>query len=244
MIKELGEGLVSQNFPANSIAVVLGSSGGIGSAVFDLLRRDKTFSKVIPASRSTKPKVDLKNEQSIKDLAEAVKSTEGDLRLVFDATGVLHSDHFFPEKILKSINTETLYENFMVNAIGPVLCLKYLAPLFPKQGKSVFVSLSARVGSISDNFLGGWYSYRASKTALNQLIKTASVELARSLPSHVSVLFHPGTVSTELSEPFTKSGLSLLTPEDSASKLWAAIKTLDSSDSGKFFDNEKRVIPW
>ena len=132
----------------------------------------------------------------------------------------------------------------MVNAIGPVLCLKYLAPLFPKQGKSVFVSLSARVGSISDNFLGGWYSYRASKTALNQLIKTASVELARSLPSHVSVLFHPGTVSTELSKPFTKSGLSLLTPEDSASKLWAAIKTLDSSDSGKFFDNEKRAISW
>ena len=152
---------------------------------------------------------------------------------------MLHSDYFFPEKKLNSITADILYENFMVNAFGPILCLKYLAPLFPKQGKSVFVSLSARVGSISDNFLGGWYSYRASKTALNQLIKTASVELARSLPSHVSVLLHPGTVSTRLSQPFTKSGRSLLTPEDCAAKLWAAIKTLDSSDSGKFFDNEK-----
>ena len=244
MIDEFAEKLVSQTFPANGIALVLGASGGIGAAVFDLLRRDRTFLKVIPASRFTKPKLDFKDEQSIKDLAEVVKSSEGDLRLVFDATGVLHSDYFLPEKNLKSISTDNLYENFMVNAIGPILCLKHLAPLFPKQGKSVFVSLSARVGSISDNFLGGWYSYRASKTALNQLVKTASVELARSLPSHVSVLLHPGTVSTRLSQPFTKSGRSLLTPEDCAAKLWAAIKTLDSSDSGKFFDNEKRVISW
>jgi len=111
-------------------------------------------------------------------------------------------------------------------------------------GKSVFVSVSARVGSIGDNHLGGWYSYRASKTALNQLIKTASIELARSLPDHVSIAVHPGTVATKLSQPFAKEGLKLLTPEDAATRLWNLIENLRSSDTGKFFDNEKRPIPW
>ena len=111
-------------------------------------------------------------------------------------------------------------------------------------GKSVFVTLSARVGSVGDNHLGGWYSYRASKTALNQLIKTASIELARTLPDHVSVAVHPGTVATKLSKPFSKAGLRLLTPDEAAAKLWNVIENLESSDTGKFFDNEKRSIPW
>ena len=111
-------------------------------------------------------------------------------------------------------------------------------------GKSVFVSVSARVGSIGDNHLGGWYSYRASKTALNQLIKTASIELARSFPDHVSVAVHPGTVATKLSQPFSKAGLKLLTPDEAAIKLCKLIENLESSDTGKFFDNEKNLIPW
>ena len=108
----------------------------------------------------------------------------------------------------------------------------------------MFVSLSARVGSVGDNHLGGWYSYRASKTALNQLIKTASIELARGLPDHVSVAVHPGTVATKLSKPFSKAGLRLLTPDEAAAKLWRLIENLESADTGKFFDNEKRSIPW
>ena len=235
---------MSKIFPVGSVAVVLGSSGGIGRAIRDKLVKKKIFYDVISASRETSPKVDLKSERSIIDLAEAIKKTDRELRLVVDATGLLHNENIFPEKNLRSLTHEALLENFLVNAIGPVLCLKHLSALFPREGKSVFVSLSARVGSVGDNHLGGWYSYRASKTALNQLIKTASIELARGLPDHVSVAVHPGTVATKLSKPFSKAGLKLLTPDEAAAKLWKVIESLESSDTGKFFDNEKRPIPW
>ena len=235
---------MSKKFPVGSVAVVLGSSGGIGRAIRENLVKQNIFHDVISASRKTSPKVDLKSERSIIDLVEAVKQRDRELRLVVDATGLLHNETIYPEKNLRSLTQEALLENFLVNAIGPTLCLKHLSPLFPKVGKSVFISLSARVGSVEDNQLGGWYSYRASKAALNQLIKTASIELARGLPDHVSVAIHPGTVSTKLSKPFSKAGLRLLTPDEAAAKLWEVIEKLESSDTGKFFDNEKRSIPW
>ena len=235
---------MSKIFPVGSVAVVLGSTGGIGKAIRDNLVKQNIFYDVISVSRETNPKVDLKNEESIIDLAEAIKQRDRELRLVVNATGLLHNENIFPEKNLRSLTQEALLENFLVNAIGPILCLKHLSALFPRVGKSVFISLSARVGSVGDNQLGGWYSYRASKTALNQLIKTASIELARGLPDHVSVLVHPGTVLTELSKPFSKEGLRLLTPDEAASKLWRLIENLESADTGKFFDNEKRSIPW
>ena len=235
---------MSEIFPVGSVAVVLGSTGGIGKAIRDNLVKQNIFYDVISVSRETNPKVDLKNEESIIDVAEAIKQRNRELRLVVDATGLLHNEDIFPEKNLRSLTKEALLENFLVNAIGPILCLKHLSALFPRVGKSVFISLSARVGSVGDNQLGGWYSYRASKTALNQLIKTASIELARGLPDHVSVAVHPGTVLTELSKPFSKEGLRLLTPDEAAAKLWRLIENLESADTGKFFDNEKRSIPW
>ena len=235
---------MSEIFPVGSVAVVLGSTGGIGKAIKDNLVKQNIFYDVIPVSRETNPKVDLENEESIIDLAEAIKRRDRELGLLVDATGLLHNENIFPEKNLRSLTQEALVENFLVNAIGPVLCLKHLSQLFPRVGKSVFVSLSARVGSVEDNQLGGWYSYRASKAALNQLIKTASIELARGLPDHVSVAVHPGTVATKLSKPFSKAGLRLLTPDEAAAKLWKVIENLESSDTGKFFDNEKRSIPW
>ena len=235
---------MSEIFPVGSVAVVLGSTGGIGEAITDNLVKQNIFYDVIPVSRETNPKVDLKNEESIIDLAEAIKQRDRELRLVVNATGLLHNENIFPEKNLRSLTQEALLENFLVNAIGPILCLKHLSALFPRVGKSVFMTLSARVGSVGDNQLGGWYSYRASKTALNQLIKTASIELARGLPDHVSVAVHPGTVATELSKPFSKAGLRLLTPDEAAVKLWKLIENLESADTGKFFDNEKRSIPW
>ena len=235
---------MSEIFPVGSVAVVLGSTGGIGKAIRDNLVKQNIFYDVISVSRETNPKVDLKNEESIIDVAEAIKKRNRELRLVVDATGLLHNEDIFPEKNLRSLTKEALLENFLVNAIGPILCLKHLSALFPRVGKSVFMTLSARVGSVGDNQLGGWYSYRASKTALNQLIKTASIELARGLPDHVSVAVHPGTVATELSKPFSKAGLRLLTPDEAAVKLWKLIENLESADTGKFFDNEKRSIPW
>ena len=235
---------MSKKFPFETIAVVLGASGGIGSAISKYLIKEKTFGDVIPVSRETNPKIDLKNEESIIELAEAVRSRNRELGLIVDATGLLHNGHVFPEKNLRSLTQQTLLENFFVNAIGPILCLKHLSALFPRTGKSVFVSLSARVGSVEDNHLGGWYSYRASKSALNQLIKTASIELARSFPDHVSVAVHPGTVATKLSQPFSKVGLKLLTPDEAAIKICKLIDNLESSDTGKFLDNEKNPIPW
>ena len=125
---------MSKIFPVGSVAVVLGSSGGIGRAIRDNLVKQNIFHDVIAASRETSPKFDLKSERSIIDLAEAIKQRDRELRLVVDATGLLHNENIFPEKNLRSLTQEALLENFLVNAIGPTLCLKHLSALFPKSG--------------------------------------------------------------------------------------------------------------
>ena len=122
--------------------------------------------------------------------------------------------------------------------------MKHFLPLLPKLGTSVFICLSARIGSIADNQLGGWYGYRASKAALNQFVKTASIELSRTRPEAICMAIHPGTVATRLSDPFTKNGLSVLTPRDCAKRLYKLISEAEVKDNGGFFDYEKRRIPW
>ena len=133
---------------------------------------------------------------------------------------------------------------FAVNAIGPALLMKHFLPLLPRSGRAVFASLSAKVGSIGDNRLGGWYSYRASKAALNQLVHTAAIELARRQPEAICVVLHPGTVATRLSQPFSKSGLEVQTPAASAARLLATIDGLSASDSGGFFNHRGEALPW
>jgi NAD(P)-dependent dehydrogenase (short-subunit alcohol dehydrogenase family) len=135
-------------------------------------------------------------------------------------------------------------EAFAVNAIGPALLLKHLLPLLPPSGKSVFALLSARVGSIADNQLGGWYSYRASKAALNQIVRTAAVELRRRSPEALCVSLHPGTVHSRLSAPFTKSGLHVRPASDAAFDLLKVIDGLQPSQSGEFFDYRGEPLPW
>jgi NAD(P)-dependent dehydrogenase (short-subunit alcohol dehydrogenase family) len=225
------------------IAVVTGATGGIGRAFVAALRTDSRYAQVIALGRGTTPALDLTNEGSIK-AAAAFAASRGALRLIIDATGMLHAPGVEPEKSWRAIDPTAMAQAFAVNAIGPALLMKHFLPLLPREGKSVFATLSAKVGSIGDNHLGGWYSYRASKAALNQLVRTAAIELKRSRPAAVCVALHPGTVDTGLSAPFAKAGLDVQTPEGAAALMLAALDRLSAQDSGGFFTYRGEALPW
>ncbi len=227
-------------------ALVLGASGGIGDALVRLLIQDPSVSAVFAASRSgtsfTDPKVtnlllDSADKESLAHAAEICHHA-GPLDLIINAIGLLHDgDALKPEKALRDLNGDNLVRLFWVNSIAPALMLKYFSPLMVKDRPAVFATLSARVGSISDNKTGGWYGYRASKAALNQLIKTASIELAVRRPHLICVGLHPGTVRSAMSEPFlvhyTKN--EIFTPEVAAKALLEVLATLTPSQSGRIF---------
>lgn len=230
-------------FPAGGAAVVFGAGGGIGSALLDALAGRGEFAAVLPFGRATAPAIDFDEEATI---AAAVAHAAGiaPLRLVLDATGFLHDERQGPEKSWRDLDAAKLARSFAINAIGPALLMKHALPLLPREGKSVFATLSARVGSIGDNRLGGWYGYRASKAALNQIVRTAAVELKRRAPEAVCVALHPGTVETKLSSPFHRDGLAVQSPAEAAGRLLRAIDGLGAEHSGGFFDPEGRAIPF
>lgn len=231
------------SLPAGGIAVVIGASGGIGAALVEGLERSDRYERVIGLGRSTTPRIDLLDEQTIESAAASLADA-GELRLVISATGFLHGPDQAPEKSWSELDPQALAHAFAINATGPALLMKHLLPLLPRTGKAVFAALSARVGSIGDNRLGGWYGYRASKAALNQLVRTAAIELRRRRPEALCVALHPGTVDTALSEPFRKSGLAPQTPAAAAARLLAVIETLDAGQTGQAFDQNGAVIPW
>ena len=232
------------SFGTGGLAVVIGASGGIGRAIADRLESGSSFANVLRLSRSGDPSLDLTDEQTIIRAAADIKATGLPLRLVFNAAGVLHDGDLAPEKTFRDIDPTHLQRSFAVNATGPMLLMKHLLPLLSANGKSVFATLSAKVGSIGDNSLGGWYAYRASKAALNQFVKTAAIELKRRRPQAVCVALHPGTVDTGLSSPFSKSGLDVQTPETAARDLIAAIDECTPEQSGGFFDRFGEPLPW
>ena len=156
----------------------------------------------------------------------------------------MHDGELQPEKSWRHIDPVQMQKVFALNTVGPALLLKHFLPLLPREGKSVFAALSARVGSIGDNRLGGWYSYRASKAALNQLLHTAAVELNRRQPQAICVSLHPGTVDTQLTKPFAKADLEVQTPDVAAERLLAVIDSLHASNSGGFFDHHGERVPW
>ena len=195
----------------------------------------------VQLGRATHPPLDLLDEASI---AAAAAFCGHDLTLVIDATGFLHDAEFQPEKSLRQLDLAHLARSFALNATGPALLMKHFLPLLAREGRAVFVTLSARVGSISDNRLGGWYAYRASKAALNQLVRTAAVELARTRPQAVCLALHPGTVDTGLSGPFAKNGLDVQTPGEAAEKLLTVIAGLTSERSGTLVDQNGLAIPF
>jgi NAD(P)-dependent dehydrogenase (short-subunit alcohol dehydrogenase family) len=231
------------SFPKAGVAVVFGASGGIGSALVAALSSTGSFRQVAGFSRKSSPPIDLLDEASL-ERAATIASEAGELRLVIDATGFLHDDRQGPEKSWRQLDACNLARSFALNAIGPALIMKHVLPLLPRSGKVVFATLSARVGSIGDNRLGGWYSYRASKAALNQLVRTAAVELTRRSPEGICVALHPGTVATTLSAPFTPAGHSAHTPAEAARHLLAVVDKLSAEANGGFFDWQGEPVPW
>ena len=224
-------------------AIIIGSTGGIGEA---LTRQLTAQGYTITAlSRTSTPPIDLTDEATIAAAATHL-AANAPYDLILVATGILQTATIAPEKAFRDLTPATLATYFAVNATGPALIAKQFLPLLPKTGRGVFAALSARVGSIGDNRLGGWYGYRASKAALNMLIKTLAIEVARSRPDAIVVALHPGTVDTRLSKPFQRGVApdKLFTADTSAEQLLAVIDRLTPAETGDCFawDGE-RITP-
>ena len=234
-----------ESLPADGAAVVVGAGGAIGQASAELLHASGRFRRVHALSRRSDPPIDVANEASVEGAAQAVQADGLPVRLVLDCTGFLHDEaHGGPEKSYRRLDPTHMAHAFAVNAIGPALVMKHFLPLLPRAGKAAFATLSAKVGSIGDNGYGGWYSYRASKAALNQLVRTAAIELARRRGETLCVAIHPGTTDTPLSQPFGKTGLTVRPPEDSAARILGVIDRLGVQDSGGFFNHDGSALPW
>lgn len=229
-------------------ALVVGASGGIGSALVEALAAEPDVQRIYAAARSplsalpektTPLRLDLTDEDSIKAAARCCAG-DGDVDLVIVATGILHDGNSVqPEKSWNALDADRLARVFAINTTGPALIAKHFLPLLPRKRRSVFASISARVGSVSDNRLGGWYAYRASKAALNMMLKTLAIELARRNPDALCIGLHPGTVDTSLSGPFQSNVPTgkLFTPERAARQLLAVIDAAEPAQSG-------RVLAW
>jgi len=231
-----------KSLPEGYAAVVIGSSGGIGGALLAALQADPRCRATIGLHRNSGPSVELTDEGTIEAAAAHVAETLGEVACVLDATGILSVGDTPPEKTLARLDPAVMLQAFAVNAIGPALLLKHFAPLLPRRGRGVFATLSARVGSISDNRRGGWISYRASKAALNQIVRTAALEIGFRHPGAVVVGLQPGTVATRLSRPWA-TGDTVLQPQDSARRLLAVLDGLDAAASGSLIDHAGEIVP-
>lgn len=229
------------SLPQGYRALVIGARGGIGGAFVQHLRADSRCADVLAWHRQSVPAIDYADESSV---ATAAATLQGGppLQLLVVATGVLHGAGIKPEKRLADLAYAPMEAVFRTNVYGPALVLRHFAPLLCKQ-RSVLAVLSAKVGSIEDNRLGGWASYRASKAALNMVLKTAAIEMRRSHPGAVLVALHPGTVATALSRPFR--GDEIGRPADeAAAQMLAALDALQPEDSGRFISYSGQRLPW
>lgn len=228
-------------------ALVFGASGGIGAACAAILRAHPRMGRVYAASRSAEApwRFELEDEASIAAVAAAA-GAEGPLDFVFVATGMLHSTDQQPEKSWRSLDPAALARAFALNATGPALIAKHTLGLLRRDAKSVFACLSARVGSIEDNRLGGWHAYRASKAALNMLVRNFAIELRQRNPQAICVGLHPGTVDTRLSKPFQTAVApgKLFTPSMSALALLRVVDQLTVADSGRLWAWDGQPIPF
>jgi NAD(P)-dependent dehydrogenase (short-subunit alcohol dehydrogenase family) len=218
-------------------ALVVGSSGGIGSALVTALTA-RGYAVTGVSRRGDG--LDVTDEAS---LARVLGALEPGFDLVIVATGALEVGGHRPEKTLRALEPAALAAQFSVNAMGPALVLKHALRLMPRDRRAVFVALSARVGSIGDNALGGWYSYRAAKAALNQLIHTAAIEVGRSHPQAVVACLHPGTVATGFTEKYVGSHPTVM-PDVAAGHVLRVIEGLTPAQTGGFFDWKGEVVAW
>jgi NAD(P)-dependent dehydrogenase (short-subunit alcohol dehydrogenase family) len=210
--------------------LIIGATGGIGAALL----------AATGGVGLARPKLDLLDEATIAAAAAEMKPL-GPFDRIIDATGALTIEGVGPEKRLADLDPASMARAFAINAIGPALLLKHFVGLLPLKGRCVFATLSARVGSIGDNHLGGWYSYRASKAALNQTVRTAAIEVARRRPDALVLALHPGTVRSGLSAPFIAADQGL-TPAESAARLLAVMD--GATQTGSFLDHLGKVVPW
>lgn len=229
------------SFPNGFRALVIGASGAIGAALVARLGADPRCGDVVGLGRRTDPAVDFDDEASIATAAAQLVD-RGPFHLILNATGILHTADFMPEKRLGQLNYAQMEATFRANAFGPALVMAHFAPLLDRE-RGVLAVLSAKVGSIEDNRLGGWYSYRASKAALNMLLKTAAIEVQRSQPNAVLVALHPGTVDSALSGPFRGAQIGRK-PEDVAADLLRVVDGLTAADTGGFFTYAGAKLPW
>jgi len=222
-------------------AIVIGASGGIGAALAQALAEEDVPVRGFARSFAGRDHLDLTDEASI---AAAAASVTIPPDLVVVTTGLLHEEPRGPEKNMAALDAGWLMRQYAVNAIGPALVAKHFLPLMPRTGRCVFAALSARVGSIGDNKLGGWYGYRAAKAALNQLIRTLAIEERRRNDRAIVVGLHPGTVDTGLSKPFQANVRAdqLFAPDRAAVQLLDVIEGLKAPDSGRLFDWEGKEI--
>jgi NAD(P)-dependent dehydrogenase (short-subunit alcohol dehydrogenase family) len=236
---------------ATGLSVVIGGTGGLGAALVQGLRSRGEV--VLAVGRRTDPAIDFTEPASValcaQRVAEQLSAKGQRLERLIVATGFLHGEtaagiQADPERSWQHLEAGALTHSFAVNATGPALVMRHFLPLLPRKGPCLAAFFSARVGSIGDNALGGWYAYRASKAALNQLVHTAAIELARRNREAVCVALHPGTVATALSQPFAKTGLKVRPPEIAADDLLAVMDGLSAAQTGGFFDHQGQVVPW
>ncbi|BAY26093.1 short-chain dehydrogenase/reductase SDR [Calothrix sp. NIES-2100] len=245
-------------------ALIVGASQGIGLGFVKKLLSDERISKIYATYRQAESagelitladnnserlmclSVDITEEAQIAEAIKKISHQVNKLHLVVNCVGLLHEGNLQPEKSLRQINPENLLRYFQVNSIGAVLLAKHLLPLLKHKERSVFASISAKVGSIGDNQLGGWYGYRASKAALNMFMRTTAIEYARSSPKTLVVTLHPGTTDTRLSLPFQGNvpAEKLFSVERSVSQLLDVIEQLKDGDSGQFFSWDGSRLPW
>ena len=239
-------------------AVVVGARGGVGQAFVQSLARSEAVAEVValgrdanwcessPEGKVRRLRCDITCEQSLAAVGAAL-SGGPPLRFIINCSGLLHTESLRPERTWRHLDLDVMRQVFEVNTFGVALLIKHLLPAMSREGRSVFATLSARVGSIEDNRIGGWYSYRASKAAQNMVVKTASIEASRRWPQLALLALHPGTVETALSEPFTArlpESHDLFSSAESCRKLMDVIAQRGPADSGGFFAWDGQRIPW
>ena len=241
-----------------SSAIVIGASSRIGVALCQQWLKENCFDKVIAISRQILQADTLLNDSrfhsiqteydecSINNTREKIKALNTSITRVCICNGILHNDEIWPEKKIEKLNTRFLTEVFTINSVTPILWVKALLPLVSHRSKCVIAVMSARIGSIDDNRTGGWYSYRASKAALNMLLRTAAIEYARRASNVKLIAFHPGTTDTPLSQPFLRSVKkeNLFTPEYVAEHLMHAMDAQTIDGTCSFIDWENKSIAW
>lgn len=244
-----------------SVALVLGASGGLAQAIISELISDPDIESVVAVSRKPAPgqltdaavtantPLWIETEYAEPAMAAVVEQLQpfaGRISRVVICHGLLHSDTLWPEKRLEDINADALHAVFQANTVVPALWLKLLHPVLKGPQRSVVATLSARVGSIGDNHLGGWYAYRSSKAALNMMLRTLAIEYARRVKNVKLIAFHPGTTDTALSKPFQAAVPKgkLFTPEFVAQRLCQIMEHAEIDGQLSYLDWDNQPIPW